>query len=79
MNLEDALNFTISYLRNPPRSGYSSYGYDFYVPHVILAYLNTHENKYYDPNHHHVSELSPEFYAAAWELCRRGIMVVIQK
>jgi hypothetical protein len=74
MNPEDALNYIISYLRNPPRSAYSSYGYDMYMPRVITAYLSNHGQNDYDENHPRVIDLSPHFYAAAWELCRRGII-----
>jgi hypothetical protein len=74
MNSEDALNFLISYLRRPISTGYSSYGYHLYLPHVIVAYIWSQENKSCDVNNPRVRELSPNFYAAAWELCRRGVI-----
>lgn len=73
----DALNYLITWLRNPPRSEYSSYGYEMYIPNVIRSYVQSHEglNPHFDhAAQNRVYDLSPHFYAAAWELCRRGII-----
>ncbi len=74
MNEEDAINYVIAYLRNPPRSEFSSYGYEFYLPNVIRAYLAQHEGLQHPQGETRLRELSPVFYAAAWELCRRGVL-----
>jgi len=72
MNTEDAANFLIGWIRNPSTGGCSNYGYDIYLPNVIRAYLrNTGAN---EDDRRATRELSPHFYAAAWELCRRGII-----
>jgi len=74
MNEEDALHYIIYFLRERPLSKYSSYGYDFYLPGIIQSYVEKNEEL---KNHEAESrsiEISPHFYSAAWELCRRGII-----
>jgi hypothetical protein len=72
MNVEDANNFIINFLRYPQNGGYPIYGYDIYLPNVIRAYLVSIGE---DEDKRELSvQLSPDFYAAAWELCRRGIL-----
>ncbi len=78
MDDEDALNYLITWLRNPPRSEYSSYGYEMYIPNVIRAYVQSQEGLRSHFDHaaeRRVHDLSPHFYAGAWELCRRGIIL----
>src|SRR5712691_12980162 len=82
MNDEDALNYLIRWLRNPQETMYSNYGYDVYIPNIIRLYVQ--ENESLNPSHftfnarieadNRIEELSPYFYAAAWDLCRRGIL-----
>lgn len=59
-------------------TGYSDYGYDLYVSNIIREYVNVEEGvkEGQDAGKHHrrVRDLSPEFLAAAWELCRRGVI-----
>ncbi len=79
MNDEDALKFLIRSLREPVRTDCSNYGYDVYVPNIIRAYLRATGGKAqaYDVEGQLRTtgkELSPQFYAAAWELARRGIL-----
>jgi len=71
MNTEDATNFLTKYIRNPPPVS-SNFGYDIYIPNVIPAYLREIGANENDRNAGR--DLSPHFYAAAWELCRRGII-----
>jgi hypothetical protein len=73
MNMEDASKFLISYIRNPTPSGYSNYGYDIYMWRVIDAYLQSQGSTRSDERNK-IAELSPQFLAAAWDLCRRGII-----
>jgi hypothetical protein len=73
MNQEDATALLVEWLRNPNHGDFRSFGYDFYLPHLLKIYLRTQgiqsteaEQKLHELMHH--------FYAAAWELCRRGII-----
>lgn len=75
MNEEEAIHYIIHFLRNPIATKYNSYGYDFYLPGIIQLYAEKHEGIVNDPDlHRRKIELSPFFYAAAWDLCRRGII-----
>ena len=74
MHVQDAEILLIRYVRERPRTTYPNFGYDVYVPNVIRWHLEQtglHDSFELDRR---VPELSPEFYAAAWELCRRGIL-----
>lgn len=75
MNHEDASKYLVSYLRNPrPTGGYSTYGYDIYISRVVDAYLHEQGKTSSSANDREIRELSPHFLAAAWDLCRRGII-----
>lgn len=71
VSVEDAFNFLVQCLRE---GGYHHYGYDLYLPSVMSRYvrgvLRIPEHDEYGP----LVTVSPSFYAAAWELCRRGIL-----
>lgn len=71
LNQEDATKLLIRWLKDS--SGNSSYGYDYYLPRMIRNHI---EHEHVDPFmvDNILSEVSPKFYAAAWELCRRGII-----
>lgn len=74
MHQEDAITLLIAWMRDPQYlKGHSSYGYDVYLPSLIRAHLRItgtpHENV--EPE---LGRIIPVFYAAAWELCRRGII-----
>lgn len=72
LRVEDASNFIIEKAREGVEGPYSSYGYDIYLPNYMRLYarevLKEHEPE------RMLKDLSPSFYAAAWELCRRGII-----
>lgn len=70
---DDALKILISWLRNPPRRDFQTYGYEVYLPGLMRAYAQEIgvDQHLRDES---VAEWSPHFYAAAWELCRRGIL-----
>lgn len=71
---EDAFNFLVSCMREDLPETYSGYGYEVYLPAVIGSYLQkTHNIESYH-RQDLVQNLSPPFYAAAWDLCRRGIL-----
>ena len=71
MKVEDAVNFIVGCLRSEQSNKYGSYGYEMYMPKVIGDYLGASS---WDHERQKVTELSPYFYAAAWDLCRRGIL-----
>ena len=79
MNQEDALKFLIKCLRERVRMEYPNYGYDIYIPNIIRAYLSVTGSKAQgfaaqSESYTTGKELSPHFYAAAWDLARRGII-----
>lgn len=74
MTEEDAANLLISWLREPDHGGYSSYGYDIYVPHLVRQHFSAQFRDDSQRLEETLREHIPQFYAAAWELCRRGIL-----
>ena len=71
---EDALTFIVRALRDT-KANLGNYGYEVYMPHVFDLYLkdicgfrDLHDNR------REYKEIAPPFYAAAWELCRRGVL-----
>jgi hypothetical protein len=71
MKLEDATEILIELIRNPDHGQYVKYGYEIYLPSLLRVYLSKKGTLDIDPK---LRELSPFFYAAGWELCRRGIL-----
>jgi hypothetical protein len=79
VHIDDASASIVEWIWKPRSAdGYSSYGYEVYLPNVISAYLMEIER---DTTHHsqlrnspRAREVSPVFYEAAWELCRRGVL-----
>ncbi len=71
---EDSLNFIVRALRDTKVS-LRDYGYDVSLPHIFDLYLNT-VCAFQDRSSQQraYKEIAPLFYAAAWELCRRGIL-----
>jgi hypothetical protein len=71
--LEDATKLLIRLLRDPQYSGGTRYGYEVYLPAILRPYF---ANRGVDANsvEYTLEQASPAFYAAAWELCRRGIL-----
>jgi len=74
VQLEDAEKVLIRFIRERPETQYSSYGYDVYISNVIRWYLHSSGNLDRQEIEHKLEGLSSIFYAAAWELCRRGII-----
>jgi len=76
LNVDNVTSYLLSYLREPRSGNNPTYGYDIYIPSVIDYYVQ--DNSPSEPDHQWNSpqarELSPAFYAAAWDLCRRGII-----
>jgi len=73
MNQEDATKILIGWLRDPDHGGFGSFGYDIYLSHLLMTYLRKErmDNREVEKK---LSEWMPHFYAAAWDLCRRGII-----
>lgn len=71
MKLEDATKLLIEFLRNPDHGSFSKYGYDIYLPSLLRTYFRKQGIQNEDQQ---LRELSPVFYEAGWELCRRGIL-----
>lgn len=79
MPIDDAIAFLVDYMRRPrPGNGYPSFGYEIYLPNVVVAYIVEAER-----SAEHLStiysgararQLSPSFYEAAWDLSRRGVL-----
>jgi len=73
ISVEDAFNYIVKSIRNPISNEYSNYGYDIYLPNIMMSYaqIKTGDCNYTDQ---YLPQLSPYFYSAAWDLCRRGIL-----
>jgi hypothetical protein len=69
---------SLTFFGTPPDDGFPSYGYDVWLPKVIVAYIREVEHSTEHTQHLHggrrQGELAPCFYDAAWSLCRRGIL-----
>src|SRR6266511_1353602 len=75
--VDDATGVIIDHLRRRLPE-LSSYGYDIWLPEIWSRYIRDRDNV---PRNQHCPEeiregeqLSSVFYAAGWELCRRGIL-----
>jgi hypothetical protein len=71
---EDAFHAVVSYLRSQDKPGYSNYGYELYLPNVIRRHLEITHQMHFNQAEPYIRALSPHFYAAAWEMCWRGIL-----
>lgn len=74
ITLEDASTVLIRWLRAPrQQQGLSHYGYDLYVPNVLREHLGQQGIRDHEAEQALNVEV-PAFLAAAWDLCRRGIL-----
>lgn len=71
MKLEDATKLLIEFLRSPVPSSFGKYGYEVYLPKILRNYCSRGGIPDIEQK---IRELSPIFYDASWELCRRGIL-----
>lgn len=69
----DAVDLLIRWLREPDHGSYGAYGYGIYLPALVRTYLSK-QGIHHDDQEGKLQEMMPELYAAAWELCRRGIL-----
>lgn len=76
INEEDAFNFIVRILREGLKIiPYPNYGYDLYLPNVMQEYLITVQGiELQNTKGKYMEIISPLFYSAAWNLCRRGIL-----
>lgn len=75
MTQDDAYLILVDQLRKGTSVAHSQYGYDVYIPYLISNHLKSENPRLeYNEAQRQTIELSPYFYAAAWELCRRGIL-----
>lgn len=75
---EDVIKYIVEYINLKVTSGFSTYGYDLYLPRVMERWLQENKNllnlqngettEYYKP------DISKYFYEASWELCRLGVL-----
>ncbi len=73
---EDAANYLVEYLRAIP-AGRHSYGYDLWLPNLIQSHARRTATYLHpqDPvSPQWIERLSAPFYAAAWDLCRLGVI-----
>jgi hypothetical protein len=73
MNQEDATKLLVQWLRKPNHGDYGSYGYGVYLPALLRTFLQANGIRH-DEQESELRKLMPHFYAAAWDLCRRGIL-----
>jgi len=78
MHYENALRFLVACLRSPEKctryGGIANYGYGLYLPNIMRTFLLTEERVAENEVERRLPAMSPAFYDAAWELCRRGII-----
>ncbi len=74
VSLENALDYMVKWLRAPVKHSFSDYGYEMYLPNVMRHFVQEHFSIHYSESEPHLRKMSPTFYSAAWELCRRGIL-----
>lgn len=72
---EDAFHFIVRVLRENfiPDMG-SSYGYDVYLPNIVMHYLISVGKRSHSEAQRDFRAISPAFMGAAWELARRGVL-----
>ena len=73
MNQEDATKLLIQWLRDPNHGDWGSYGYGVYLPALLRTFLGTKGIRHNEVESELI-KMMPHFYAAAWDLCRRGIL-----
>ncbi len=77
LNQEDTIKYIIEYLDFKDDQGFSSYGYDLYIPNVMTKWCR--DNMSVLGEEARIPQklfpvISPYFFDASWELCRRGVL-----
>ncbi len=71
---EDAMALLVRWLREPDHGSYGQYGYDIYLPTLIINFLMKERRMPPTEAQREMHETVSDFYAPAWDLCRRGIL-----
>jgi hypothetical protein len=71
---EDAFNVLVTSLFQLVNSKEGRYGYDLYLPDVMRTHVQTIDPSMKQRSNPPINTISPPFYAAAWTLCRRGVL-----
>ena len=71
---EDAMTLLVGWLAKPDHGGYGSYGYEIYLPALVRNYLIKERRMAQQDAEREMMTSVNDFYAPAWELCRRGIL-----
>src|SRR4051794_20244052 len=78
MNIDDAVTILVRFMRSRPAGSMHAYGYEIYVPEMIRDLVREQSKAQGMDLDAEVNRqkgtLAPSFAAAAWELCRRGIL-----
>lgn len=77
IDVDDAIQYIVKYVRAGRKSRYGTYGYTFYLLFIARDYLEDlgiPEHSVDAELRRREPEISRAFFAAAWELCRRGIL-----
>jgi hypothetical protein len=76
--IDDLVAFIVECLRDGRDGEFSNYGYELYIPNVVLAFIQGVEGNREHPsgiwNSARAVQLSSAFYDAAWVLCRQGVL-----
>ena len=69
----DATTLLVHWLRAPDHGNYGAYGYGIYLPALLRVHLERQGIRHHgqEPS---LRDMIPGLYAAAWDLCRRGIL-----
>lgn len=70
---EDAATYLVTYLRSETQP---TYGYDIWLPNVVEVYAQhgARVSRNSQVPRQWIEQLSDPFYAAAWDLCRLGVL-----
>ena len=78
LNQEDAIKYIIQYLNFKGDQGFTTYGYDLYLPNVMRRWCQERYDalgaKSREEAEKFLPDISPYFYEASWELCRTGVL-----
>ncbi len=74
MQYEDAMKLLIEWLRKPEHGNYTRYGYDVYLPGLVMNALMTQRKLAHHEAERQMHDMVSDFYGPAWDLCRRGIL-----
>jgi hypothetical protein len=69
----DATTLLVHWLRAPDHGNYGAYGYGIYLPALLRVHLERQGIRHHDQEPS-LRDMIPGLYAAAWDLCRRGIL-----